>query len=157
MQKKAISGIVTTMLIVLVSVAAVLIVWGVVKNMIQGTSDSITTGCIGMDLSITKCNITSSQVTVERGTGGGNMTNLIIKVTHTSGDSDTVRCAAMDILQTKTFNTSACIGSPKALADGDVVNVAAFIQTESGSESTCDLALRSDFACVGTVPVTPAP
>ncbi len=94
MNKKGVSQIVTTILIILLVFAAIIIVWGVVDRLIRSGGEIAEKkgSCIGMSLDIT--NVVCSQgddyinVTVARGGDSVDGDTLTVSVTGTSGNSN---------------------------------------------------------------------
>lgn len=72
MNKKAQSEVITTVLIILLVLAAVFIVYTAVRNMIQGGTSQATdkTKCLEISLNPVYANATSDSVTVTRASGG---------------------------------------------------------------------------------------
>jgi len=129
MKKKGISGIVTTMLIVLISVAAVLVIWGVVKLIITETTDELTANFIGLNVKIDQATQLGSNlfVRLSRNAGGGlAKLHFVIK---NSEDSQTFTSdRPMAELSTKTFPI------PLEISDPNYLEIYPVVLTESGKE-----------------------
>lgn len=77
--KKGLAEIITVILIILLSLAAIAIIWQVIKPVILKTTSQISLTCTtGMDLHIDAANCTGNPwtIVVERGTGEGTIKSL---------------------------------------------------------------------------------
>ena len=66
MNKKAQAQIITTVLIILLVLAAIVIVWQVIQGTIEGGTEEISkkTGCLGLNIDITNINTQANAVTI---------------------------------------------------------------------------------------------
>jgi len=151
--KRAISGVVTTILLVLLALVAILIIWGVIQPFLKKSAGGLgdITECLDVNLEITnvKVNIvgsppTNSYITVHRSSGGGEIKDLKFTVagnlrkeittTHPSGFK-------IKPLETITyFYTSGSLPppiEPPFIENGDEVQVAAVVETADGGEKLC--------------------
>ncbi|MEM3405694.1 MAG: archaellin/type IV pilin N-terminal domain-containing protein [Candidatus Pacearchaeota archaeon] len=70
MNKKGLSTIVATLLIVLIAIAAVLVVWAVVNNMLKGQSEHLVKAdCLNIVIDLKSCSKTNKNAIIEY-TGG---------------------------------------------------------------------------------------
>ena len=92
MNKRGLSGIITTLLIIVVVFIAVGLVWVVIQNV-------LTTGTEGINLDKTTTNLNVQQVSilgdnvtikVERGSQGGEIVKVRFVISNESGSSDTI-------------------------------------------------------------------
>lgn len=142
--KRGLSTIVVTLIIILISLVAVGIVWVVVRNVIQGGTKTIESNanCITVDVEATSVNCSSAgvsricDVTLQRsGTGtdaiGG--VKLVFK-NATAGTSSGLISVAGDIqpLLTKTQT-----GINTTISNVDTVEVTAFFRDASGNDQIC--------------------
>ena len=76
--KRGLSGIVTTLMIILLVIVAIAVVWVVVRNLIIEGTDQISSDAIEVSLDLKKVQISGSEilVTVHRKVGGGEITQL---------------------------------------------------------------------------------
>lgn len=75
--KKGLSEVVTAILIVLLAVAAVIIVWAVIRPMIQGSSSQVQTSCVTLDVEIVAVDETGNDITLRRNVGDGELHSLV--------------------------------------------------------------------------------
>lgn len=142
--KRGLSEVVTAILIVLLAVAAVIIVWYVVRPMIErsGEQAEAQTECIGLDLSFVSAakvaNVIS--VTVRRGTDDITGNDLIVTATCADGNSKTPTAATeINSLETKSVQID-CGTSPGAGAS-TIVNLG--LKTDKGT--TCQGQQNKNF------------
>jgi len=139
--KKGLSAVVTTLIIMLLVLVAVGIVWVVIRSVIEGGGGQVEAKakCIGVDLQIVSaadCNsgATSCNVTVERNPGGGDIAGVKLIVTD-GVTSLTVDGSAMDELGTVTISATG-----DALAgDAITAKVAALVDDGVGGTVVCDV------------------
>ncbi|MBU0957280.1 MAG: hypothetical protein KKF56_00570 [Nanoarchaeota archaeon] len=155
LNKKAISAVVTTVLIILISIAAVIILWIVIRPMIEQTGNALTGSCLDVQLEVTNCNITDESVTFERGAGGGDIAGVKFLIEQSVESTPTINCYfAVTPLQTKKFYISPdtstpthpispeCAttesGNPIQINPDDKADIAAIITLENGDEKVCN-------------------
>ena len=79
---KGLSGVITTLIIILLVIAAIGIIWAVVNPFIKGSGDDIAsqTDCMALDIRIDRavCNATGDacSITLKRGSGGKEITGV---------------------------------------------------------------------------------
>ncbi len=143
--KKGISAVVTTILVVLLSVLAVVIVWQILKPSLVETTSRISTSCIDVDLSLDEADCTNGSEKVKVTLNSGKISKLKVVFYDEEGDSIGDAQEIEDVpgeLGTKTY-TSADLNFTRAKS----VNIAAVIESETGEEITCGFVLLSPRAC----------
>ncbi len=97
--KRGISGVVTAILLILLAIAAIIIVWAVVKPMIDKAGASGQAECVTINLGIVSAkNIPAGidpaeqKVVVKREPGVGDLTGITVRIVDEDGDADTVDC-----------------------------------------------------------------
>ena len=116
LDKKAQSGIITTILIILLVLAAIVIVWQVVQGTIRGGSEQIEkqAGCIGTSLEVTR--ISSTEYSIKRAGGGTITPGPSIRVI-VDGTSSSCTWDLADLDWTKDFTAAKCtLSSPGAVS-----------------------------------------
>jgi len=139
MDKKGISAVVATILIVLLAVVAVSIVWAVLKPSIIKTASRVSTGCIGVDLKIDEADCSEGTVKVTLNTGNIEKLKFVFM---NDTDSNVVTKESLDELETKTytFDESEIVGGANS------VKVTPVILSEAGEEILCTEA-SSEMPC----------
>jgi hypothetical protein len=81
-KKRGLSGVVVTLLMITLSIAAIIIVWAVIRNVIQSGSEDINLGQYTIDLEVQKVvqSTNSADITVKRNPGHGTLTGLVFVV-----------------------------------------------------------------------------
>lgn len=138
--KRGVSEVVTAILLILLAVAAVIIVWGVVRGILK--APTATSGCASIELSITKvipyvAGVSFTKVTVERNTnlaGEVDLSKIAFVFQNSNGTvSRTDKDSSLTELGGNTFTFSAT-ESATGLAK---VTIYPIILTESG-DKLCD-------------------
>lgn len=95
--KKGLSAVVTTLIIILLTIVAIMIIWGVVKGMIDKNKTSLETSssCLDLDLRATKVkNITGQpgnySVTLTRSSGGDTIDGAELVLSSEDNSTDVV-------------------------------------------------------------------
>lgn len=84
MNKKGLSAVVASLLIVLITIAAVLIVWQVVKTNIEDTASQLSQAdCINVDVKLNSCNLTG---TYSLTYAAGSLSKLVVTVEGAPGN-----------------------------------------------------------------------
>lgn len=90
MEKRGQSGVITIVLIILITMVAIIIFWNVVRGVIKEKSEEIDLGVLTVNLEIDKQSSVlgdSSTIVVERNAGKGNITALKFVFKNMSGDT----------------------------------------------------------------------
>lgn len=131
MEKKGVSQIVTTILIILLVLAAIVIVWQAVKGTIEKGAETIEskTQCMDISLSIVSADVSDSTVKVMRLSGGNNDVVKDVKilvegisVTHNLADP------SLDVLESKSYTGVTMVAENEVqvaavLTDGTVCDI----------------------------------
>ncbi len=160
MNRRGMSAVVTTLIIILLAIVAVGIIWVVVKNILDKGRDEITLTGITLDLEITKVVVDDNGtpdddtddkllVTVKRNPGEGNLVGINFII----GDGDNSVVVTRDTtlaelgFQTFTFTLSAL-----AVVEITSISVAPIFETSSGNEITGEIkdTTTSDSGDLGT-------
>ena len=139
--KKAVSQIVTTILLILLVLAAIVIVWQAVKGTIESGSQTIAaqSKCMGLDLNIEgTCTVGGTDVVVTVTRGGDSVGEGTLKITAASGAATASNSAvdstfnALDTAgATLTFDASGVAGATVA------INTGVIIEDEQGNDVMC--------------------
>jgi hypothetical protein len=150
--KKGLSDIVTTLIIIVLSLVAIGIVWVVVRNLVEGGAEQIDINqkCLSVDLSAVTINETSSgvySVTLRRGSDSegdiGVKINIFSGITVSSGVLDFEPFGNLEALETSTKTIDTNTATP--VVGGDKVEFTAFFQDASGNEQLCSQTQNFEF------------
>jgi len=133
MNKKGMSQIVTTLIIILLSIVAIGILWVVVKNIIDKGKDEISIDAIGLDLEIERVSVDGDtlSVTVRRNPGGGSIVGINFVIS--DGDNSVVirKDTTLSELGIETFTFSLSSLAVGVIKD---ISIAPTFLTSSGEE-----------------------
>jgi len=145
--KRGISGVVVTILLILLALVAILIIWQVIKPLIQGTAEKVSAECITIDLEILSASYDSTlgdlSVEVKRNPGIGDIKGIRILLNDasetiwTSDNLDEGELANELGLETFDANTGSLTTDPTQ------VQVAALIESGEGTLSPCSPVVHS--------------
>ena len=126
MNKKAVSGVIVTVLLILLVIAAVGILWVVIQRFVTDTTEDIpsATACIETDLEISA--YTDTSVTIKRVAGNAEIKEIKVVIGGSSKASSGFG-AGLSIGETVPLTTP--------IANGNVIEVAAVI-----GDTTCTIA-----------------
>ena len=140
--KRGLSGIITVLIIIAIAIVFLGVVWYVIQGVIDTQTGELisTVNCLGIALEITSVGDCGSgslscDVTVERKSGGGNITGVRAIITDgvsaLSGDG-----GSLEVLEITTVTAT---GSALS-GDATIAKVAALIEDSSGGTYICDVA-----------------
>lgn len=141
--KRALSGVITTLIIILLVIAAIGIVWFVVRPFISGGGETFNIGtkCLQTEVEVTAVMCGTNDlcnVTLRRGSDGADELGGVNLIFYNSAGTDNyIKKAEGDIgqqeLETVTdIDISDLSGTPETLS------IASYFIDSSGSESACD-------------------
>ena len=135
MGKRGLSGIVTSLIIILLVLVAIGVVWGVVSNLIESNKEEINLGKLTLNLETKDFSATenSAVVTVRRNPGEGDLSG--VKFIFETSDGETyseTRDTDLDVLGSQKFE----FDLTDEINGGEIVSVKIYpvIKTESGKE-----------------------
>ena len=135
--KRGLSSVVATVLIVLLVIVAVGIIWAAVKPSIQNATGQVGSSCFTVSTTLDGCvpnGATQYDITMTRGSGEGDLKSIKFIFNNETGDTKVVSVDATDfnILDTKKF----------ANVDGSLSNAnvdyALVVVSADGTEQTCE-------------------
>jgi len=140
MNKRGMSAVVTTLIIILLAIVAVGIVWVVVKNVISKGKEDISLTGLTLDLEILKASVDGDilSVTVKRSRGEGDL--IGINFVFSDGDNSVVvrKDTALEELETETFTFNRNTDL-SGIGDITSISVAPIFETSSGKEATGEI------------------
>lgn len=130
MNKRGISSIIATLILVLLTIVLVGIVWAVISNIVKSGSQQVSSqfGTLFLDLKIQNVVVDSStgnlSVTVTRNPGQGNLTGVAFAISDGENTKVIKETAAIDQLETKTFTfTPSDLGSILLVKEVDIAPI----------------------------------
>ena len=106
--KRGISTVVASILLILLAIAAIVIIWVILKGFLQKSASGVETSCLTLNLEIGKAQINASSnilyVQVKRNVGEGNLSGIRFRITNSSEVMIRDRNTSMKELETKTFS-----------------------------------------------------
>lgn len=127
MNRRGISAVVATILLVLLTVIAVVIVWAVLKPALIKTAGGITTNCLDVDLALGNVVCSTGSVTVTLNSGQISQVSIVISNATASAN---LTADAPALLATNTYTIN------NAPSGATVVRVAGIISA-NGQIKTC--------------------
>ena len=134
MKKRGLSDVVAVTLIILLAIAAVVIVWAFVSSMLKDTGKQLEANCLNVNVKPVTCDVSTTKVTVQSGTGDAILTSLRIVVYSDgtpSATSDVVSCAT----PLNPLESGEC--SDAKFTKGKYVSVAGVIKNADNLDQVC--------------------
>jgi hypothetical protein len=146
--KKGLSTIVATLLIILLTLVAVGIIWVVVRQLVTNTTDDVSLRAKCLDAEVQAIKVTNSTtnyfVTLNRKAGKAVIGGVTLVFTNKSETSNVVTDVVGNIASLGTITTPAI--SITTLANPEKVSVVVFFLDDSGNKMLCDTANQYKFA-----------
>lgn len=137
MKKRGLSDVVTTGLVILLAIAAVVIVWTFVKPTIIGVGEKVISGGDCLSLVFTPLSCTATEVRVRREAGEGDLGNIKLVFYDATGDSAVFASGqVLNPLESATIDYS---GASLAITPTKV-KVAGVVQGKTCPESSVEVA-----------------
>ena len=138
MQKRGISGVITSVLIILLVLASVAIIWVFLGPAITKSVGQVVPDCLTLNLEPVSCvydSLDAPIVQVKRNAGAGSIKELVFVFTFSDGDTQLLNSSnVLNELETKTYELA-----PLGLGATPVsVKVSSKIALESGDDKICD-------------------
>jgi Tfp pilus assembly protein FimT len=138
--RKGLSDVVTTVLIILLVLAAVALIWGFLMPFFRGSGNQITsaTSCLNLQMEVASCKNVSSGTNENynityRWTGGSDLTldSAKVFIYDTDGSNKAVVAPKVDFLSSNTVNISASVKA------GRTASVVGVIKNADGTTAAC--------------------
>jgi hypothetical protein len=103
MNKRGLSQVVTTVLIILIVLAAIILIWIAVRPTIQSATEQVTADCVTLELQVSDCldnGDSTTTLTIDRYTGKGTMTGMKFFFETTAGVTTLVDLFDSDVSET---------------------------------------------------------
>jgi flagellin-like protein len=146
MNKRGLSQVVTTVILILVVLSAIVIIWAAVRPTIQRTSEQISADCFTIELSVAGCSdsldtnndkINETNVTISRTAGSGDLT----AIKFIFGDGSTIDSPDGTTMPGPLESQTIMISG--ANHTGQTVNVAAVV----GQDNVCSESSSAPITC----------
>jgi len=107
MDKRGVSGVISAILLILLAIAAVIIVWGVIRGMVEKGAEDVDLSSLMVNMEIEEATYdgTNAYVRIKRGAGAGDVNKIKIVFTNES-DATYINITTIGLreLETKGFN-----------------------------------------------------
>jgi len=140
--KKGLSTVVTTLIIILLVLVAVGIIWIVVRGIIETGADTVdySVKCLEVDVratAVTNCagDPVLCDVTLERKAGGENIAGVMLVFRDTTGASTTTPVEISGNIEPLTTSVELSVNS--GLTDPERVEVTAYFENTAGEKVVC--------------------
>jgi len=142
--KKAMSEIVTTVIMVVLALVAVAVIWQIINNLItdKGAQIGVTQRCLDIKLNVESavCAASGCNVSVKREAGGEDIVGLkVVLKSPTEGSSNIKDMGNIDELETMFVTITAVEAAMVDITSSDKVEATAYITDESGQLQNCPL------------------
>jgi len=145
--KKGLSGVITTVLIILISIAAIFIVWQILKPTLKDTAGSITLECAKVDYSVKalSCDISAgnSSIQVSRNAGAA-LSKLVILVADATGTQNSTEVTTNLPAELGFGNYNVAFPAGKNI---NKVSVGVFVTKADGSTENCGVVATNAVTC----------
>lgn len=144
--RKGLSAVVTTLIIILLVLVAVGIIWVVVRNLVESGAEQIdvSTKCIAVDVRAVSVNEASPgnyTVTLNRKSGGEDIGGVKVNIFNSTDSSGVMDFIAIPELETKTV----VIETGGNVTGGDRIEFTVFFIDASGNEQLCTITKEFTF------------
>lgn len=137
--KRGLSEVVTTVLLILLVIAAIGIIWGFVQPFLTRGGEAVTTVCLTLDIQPVNCKInynvggtaTTANITYKWAAGDAQLSGVKLLLERTDGNSKSIDGELLNRLETRTMNNVSFDGTPGRFS------VAGIALGESGKPVTC--------------------
>lgn len=136
MNKRGLSDVITSVLIIVLVIAAVVVLWTFVRPTIQKGAESVeAANCFQLDLQPVSCVVNSDNVTANVTykwiSGSADLSDVRLVLGKADGSADSISGGTIEPLETKLVTNISFGGIPEEFS------VAAVIKVPSGAEQTC--------------------
>ena len=150
--RKGLSTVVATLIIILLVLVAVGIIWAVVKDILQQGSETvdINVKCLAIEVNAVSVSETSAgvyDVTFVRGSGKGDIGGIKMNVFNDDVSSGIIDFgSAISVLETQTRTMDTTVGGEITRIDGgNKIKFIVFFLDESGKEQLCSQIKEFEF------------
>jgi len=143
-EKRGMSEVITSVLIILLVIAAIVIVWGFVGPMLKKTSEDIGTGCVTVSTEITtaSCADNMLKLTVKRNAGEADLKKIRVVITHDAGSDTFDKEVTMDELASRNLEVDV-----SGLTGVSKVEIAPIVAKSGGDDDVCSIQDSQEVTC----------
>jgi len=129
MNKKGVSDIVVTILLVLLALAAIALVWGFIQGQLRGAQTQISQSqsCMNLKLEPVSCDLsgagTNATVRYKLGNSVTNLTGVRVIIEKMDGSASPQIAGAPGVLETKSFVTNVLKANAKRFSIAGVITI----------------------------------
>jgi hypothetical protein len=137
MQKRAVSGVVTAVLLILLAIATVAVVWVVVQNLISSNAEIIELGLSTINLDIVSAQVVVNDLEVEikRDSGKGELSKIRFILEDSSGSTETIdQQVTLSEQERKTITILSVDFTTVIPADITKIEILPIVTTSSGKD-----------------------
>jgi hypothetical protein len=149
--KKAMSEIVITVIMVVLALVAVAVIWQIINNLIgeKGTQISVTQKCLDVKLniqSVSECTIDKCNVTIRRAAGGDEFDGVKVVLKSPTDASKVIDIAGnIEELGTETLTAALVEGDDFDAATSNFVEATVYFIDDSGKPQNCPQKAEYNF------------
>ena len=153
MNKKGLSTIVTVLIIILLTLVAIGIIWGVVDNLLSKSKSSVesSTKCLDVDMKATAVTHAAGtgiyNVTIKRAATGEGMFRAKVVISGPTGTGNVIDCvdATGVAFDFNPLDTKVCKVTGYGITDGNKVEVTPYYLDDSNAEKLCPTTKTFEF------------
>jgi len=118
MKKRGISGVIVTVLMILISIIAITIVWLAVRNLVKSGTEQVDIGTFSLDLEVTKAEYVPATpvgiltIEIKRNPGEGSFDYIKVVLNNATNSYPNQTTAPLNVLELDTYDLSFDISSP---------------------------------------------
>tara|TARA_Y100000310_G_C20676143_1_gene813156 strand:- start:264 stop:692 length:429 start_codon:yes stop_codon:yes gene_type:complete len=132
MNKRGISNVIATVLIILLALAAVVIIWSFIQPALRTAGEGVSADCIKLEVKPLSCDVTGDSAQVQWAAGDVNLVTVTAFSTDSAGKvHEGSLVAAPDLLGIVDVSFT------EGLAVGDTIRAKGIIETSSGEDMVC--------------------
>jgi len=141
-QKRGLSDVITTLLIILLAIAAVAILWVFVGPALRGGGVSVKTAtdCLDTKIEVTACRVSGNQISILNNAGSSIVTNVIVE------DANGVIRSTSKTTTIAAFRSLTVSPTPAIVAN-DIARAIPIITGTDGKERPCEQQASVQIKC----------
>src|SRR3989344_2936303 len=149
MNKKGLSDVISTVLLILLVISAIAILWIVIQNFISSSSESIEVGTNSASLEITNAQYGPNglEVNVKKSTAGGDVSGINLILDDEQGNSKSyILNTPIQILETKTIILSSSQIIALGILAGNITRIGVYPMINTSKGRQVSGKIRNEFS-----------